>query len=161
MYLGLNTLFTLIAVYTTPGFPTSEIMLIIMLIFGPAAVFPSEAWGTNGILQLLNTTDFFADFMVFIGVVLPPIVALIIASVLAENPKDAFGAFAFSILLSCGVYAIVYGIGQGTSAVIYLMWVTDTALYGGIGTIIIIFMGGIVNSLFYGALAMLITKAGL
>jgi hypothetical protein len=138
-------------------------MYITLLIFAPAAAFPGVAWGANGILPLINgsPTDFTANFMVFIAAIIPPIVALIIASVLAENPKDAFGVLVISMLISCGIYALFLGIGQVSSAYIYLMWVDGIASYGYIGNIIIIFIAGIVNSFFYGAIAMFITKAGL
>ena len=159
----MNTLFALITAFTTPGFPTDDIIYITSLIFSPTTIFPSEAWGTSGILPLINgsPTDFTANFIVFLGLVVPPIGALIFASLLADKPKEAFGAIIISILLACTIYTILFGIGQGMSAVIAQMWADQTVLYGNLGTLIMILLGGIVNGLFYGAIGMFATKEGL
>ncbi|MFX0012545.1 MAG: hypothetical protein ACFE9R_19690 [Candidatus Hermodarchaeota archaeon] len=159
----MNTLFVLITAFTTPGFPIDDVIYITSLIFSPTTIFPSEAWGTSGIVPLINgnPTDFTANFMVFIGLVIPPIGALIFASLLADKPKEAFGAVVITILLACTIYTILFGIGQGMSAAIAQIWADQTVLYGTLGTLIMILLGGVVNGFFYGAIAMFATKEGL
>ena len=99
--------------------------------------------------------------MVFIGLVIPPIVALIFASLLADKPKEAFGAIVITILIACTIYTILFGIGQGLSGAIAQIWNDKTVLYGNLGTLVMILLGGIVNGFFYGAIGMFATKEGL
>jgi hypothetical protein len=41
------------------------------------------------------------------------------------------------------------------------MWIANATLYGNIGFIVLILLGGVINCLFYGCIAMLISKKGL
>ncbi|MBY9020441.1 MAG: hypothetical protein KGD67_05245 [Candidatus Lokiarchaeota archaeon] len=161
IYLGLNTVFTLVAVFTVAGFPTTDIMLIITMIFAPIFTFPGEAWSTSGILPLLTTTDISVDLMVFLGLILPPLIAIIVASFLGDSNKTVFGAWLTTALLSSVVYAILLGIGQLSSSYLAIDWFGKVVLYGELGTILVIFISGIANGLFYGCVAFIITKAGL
>ena len=161
IYLGLNTVFTLVAVFTVAGFPTTDIMLIITMIFAPIFTFPGEAWSTSGILPLLTTTDILVDLMVFLGLILPPLIAIIVASFLGDSNKTVFGAWLTTALLSSVVYAILLGIGQLSSSYLAIDWFGKVVLYGELGTILVIFISGIANGLFYGCVAFIIKKAGL
>ena len=161
IYLGLNTVFTLIAVFTVAGFPITDILFIITTIFAPIFTFPGAAWSTNGIVPLLTSTDFFTDFMLFLSLIVPPLVTVIVASFLGDNDKTVFGAWLLTALITCVVYAILLGIGQLSSAYIALDWFTKVASYGELGTILVVFTAGIANGLFYGCVAYIITKAGL
>jgi len=161
IYLGLNTVFTLIAVFTVVGFPTTDIMLIITMIFAPIFTFPGAAWSTDGIIPLLTSIDFFTDFMLFLGLVLPPLVTVIVASFLGDNDKTVFGAWLLTALITSVVYAILLGIGQLTSTSLALDWFAKVASYGELGTILVVFTSGIANGLFYGCVAYIITKEGL
>ncbi len=161
IYLGLNTVFTLVAVFTVVGFPTTDIMLIITMIFAPIFTFPGAAWSTEGIIPLLTSTDFFTDFMLFLGLVIPPLVTVIVASFLGDNNKTVFGAWLLTALITCVVYSILLGIGQLTSAYLAIDWFGKVASYGELGTILVVFTAGIANGLFYGCVAYIITKEGL
>ncbi len=161
IYLGLNTVFTLIAVFTVAGFPTTDIMLIITSIFAPIFTFPGAAWSSNGIVPLLTSTDFFTDFMLFMGLIVPPLVTVIVASFLGDNNKTVFGSWLLTALITCVVYAILLGVGQLSSAYLALDWFAKVALYGELGTILVVFTAGIANGLFYGCVTYLITKEGL
>ena len=161
IYLGLNTVFTLVAVFTVVGFPTTDIMLIITMIFAPIFTFPGAAWSTEGIIPLLTSTDFFTDFMLFLGLVIPPLVTVIVASFLGDNSKTVFGAWLLTALITCVVYSILLGIGQLTSAYLAIDWFGKVASYGELGTILVVFTAGIANGLFYGCVAYIITKEGL
>ena len=161
IYLGLNTVFALIAVFTLPGFPTTDIMLIITMIFAPIFTSPAAAWTTSGILPLITSTDILIDLMTFLGLVLPPLIAVIVASFLGDSNKTVFGAWLTTALLTTVVYAILLGIGQLSSPYLAIDWFGKVATYGELGTILVIFITGIVNGFFYGCVAFVITKAGL
>jgi len=161
IYLGLNTVFTLIAVFTVAGFPTTDTMLIVTMIFAPIFTFPGAAWSSNGIVPLLTSTDFFTDFMLFLGLILPPLVTVIVASFLGDSNKTVFGAWVLTALITCVVYSILLGVGQLVSANLALDWFAKVASYGELGTILVVFTSGIANGLFYGCVAYIITKEGL
>jgi len=161
IYLGLNTVFTLIAVFTVVGFPTTDIMLIITMIFAPIFTFPGAAWSTEGIIPLLTSIDFFTDFMLFLGLIIPPLVTVIVASRLGDNNKTVFGAWLLTALITCVVYSILLGTGQLVSPYLAVDWFGKVASYGELGTILVVFTAGIANGLFYGCVTYLITKEGL
>jgi len=161
IYLGLNTIFTLIAVFTVAGFPITDTMLIVTSIFAPIFTFPGAAWSTDGIVPLLTSADFLTDFMLFLGLVVPPLVTVIVASFLGDTNKTVFGAWFLTALITCVVYAILLGIGQLSSSYLAIDWFAKVASYGEVGTILVVFTAGMANGLFYGCVAYLITKEGL
>ena len=161
IYLGLNTVFMLFAFFTVPSFPTTDIMFIITMIFAPIFTFPGAAWTTSGILPLLTTTDLLTDLMMFLGLILPPLIAVIVASFLGDSNKTTFGAWLTTALLTAVVYAILLGVGQLSSAYLAIDWFGKVVTYGELGTILVIFIAGIVNGFFYGCVAYIISKAGL
>jgi hypothetical protein len=160
IYMGLNAVFTLIAMLIVPGFPTN-IMLILNNIFTPIFIFPGAAWSTNGILPLLTSTDFFPDFMLFLGLVVPPLVTVIVASFLGDRKKTVFRAWILTALITCIGYALLLVIGPVFSPNIANVWAAKVASYGELGTILVVFAAGIANGLFYSGVAYLITKEGL
>jgi len=161
IYLGLNSIFTLITVFTVAGFPITDIMLIISMIFAPIFTFPGAAWSTDGIVPLLTTTDFFTDLMLFLSLIVPPLVTVIVTSFLGDDDKTVFGAWFLTALITCVVYSLLLGIGQAISAYLAIDWTAKVASYGEIGTILIVYVAGIANGLFYGCVAYIITKEGL
>jgi hypothetical protein len=160
LYLVLNTVFVLVAVFTVPGFPITDITYIIALIFAPIFVTPSEAW-IGGVVGLINTVDLMTDLMAFLGLIIPPLVTIIVVAFIADNPKVSFGAWLGTALVSCVVYSILLGLGQGMSSYLAIEWFAQTALYGELGTILAIFFAGIINSFFYGAVAFILAREGL
>ena len=161
IYLGLNTVFTLIAVFTVVGFPTTDIMLIISMIFAPIFTFPGAAWSTDGILPLLTSTDLFTDIMLFLSLIVPPLLTVIVASFLGDSDKTVFGAWFLTALITCVVYAVLLGVGQLSSAYLAIDWFAKVAIYGELGTILVVFIAGFANGFFYGCVAYIITKEGL
>ena len=160
IYMGLNTVFTLIAMFTVPGFPTN-IMLIMTTLFEPIFTFPGAAWSTNGIVPLLTSTDFFTDFMLFLNLIVPPLVTVIVASFLGDRKKTVFRAWILTALITCLGYALLLGIGPLLSPNIANVWTAKVAIYGEIGTILIVIIAGIANGLFYDGVAFIITKEGI
>jgi len=160
IYTGLNAVFTLIAMFTVPGFHIN-IMVITNMIFAPIFTFPGAAWSTNGILPLFTSADFFIDFMVFLNLIVPPLVTVIVASFLGDSKKTVFRAWILTALITCVGYALLLGIGPLLSPNIANVWDAKVALYGEIGTILIVIIAGIANGLFYGGVVYIITKEGL
>jgi len=160
IYTGLNTVFTLIGMFTVPGFPTN-IMLILTTLFEPNFTFPGAAWSTNGIVPLLTSTDFFTDFMLFLNLIVPPLVTVIVASFLGDRKKIVFRAWILTALITCIGYALLLGIGPLLSPNIANVWAAKVASYGELGTILVVIIAGIANGLFYGGVAYIITKEGL
>lgn len=158
IYLGLNTVFMLIAMFTVPGYPSTDVWYLIVSVFAPIATYPGTAWVGSGIVPLLTTTDLVTDLMMFLSLVVPPFVALLVASFIGDNNLTGFGAWFLTAFLSCGLYAIFLGIGQGASAYLYLQWLAMEASYGLIGAILDIIMAGIVNGFFYGCICILLAK---
>ena len=66
VYLALNTVFVLIAMFTVPYFPATDVIFIVASIFSPIAMSPQLAWIDNGIVPLLSTTDLVTDLMLFL-----------------------------------------------------------------------------------------------
>lgn len=156
-YLVLNLVFVLIAVFTIPDFPTSDILYIITLIFAPIFVFPSEAWA-GGLATLITTTDIVADLFTFFAAIIPPLVAIILAAKLGEERDTGFNAWFITSLIFCVVFAILFGIGQLSSSFLALEWFSYTTIYGEIGTILAIFLAGIINGFFYGGIDLVIAR---
>jgi len=136
-------------------------MFIITMIFAPIFNSPAAAWTTSGILPLITSTDILIDLMTFLGLILPPLIAVIVASFLGDSNKTVFGAWLTTALLTAVVYTILLGIGQLSSPSLAIDWFGKVATYGELGTILVIFVAGIANGFFYGCVAFIITKAGL
>ena len=158
IYLGLNTVFMLIAMFTVVGYPATDFWYIIVSVFAPIATYPGAAWVEFGVVPLLAATDLLTDLMFFLSLVVPPLVALIVASFIGENNLTGFGAWFLTAFLSCSLYALFLGIGQVTSPLLYLQWVGIITSFGYVGGIINIMMAGIVNGFFYGCVAILLAK---
>ena len=158
IYLGLNTVFMLIAMFTVPGYPTTDVWYLVVSVFAPIYSSPAAAWVESGIVPLLSTTDFITDLMIFLSLVVPPFVAIIVASLVGDNNLTGFGAWFLTAFLSCALYALFLGLGQGTSPYLYLQWIGMTISFTAVGAILNIIMVGIVNGFFYGCICILLAK---
>ncbi|MHA1194448.1 MAG: hypothetical protein ACTSP9_19560 [Promethearchaeota archaeon] len=158
VYLGLNSVFMLIAMFTVVGYPATDVWYIVVSVFAPIYASPGAAWIESGIVPLLSTTDLITDLMFFLSLVVPPFVAIIVASLIGDNNLTAFGAWFLTAFLSCSLFAILLGIGQVTSPYLYIQWNGMTTSFGSIGAILNIIMAGIVNGFFYGCIAILLSK---
>ena len=158
IYLGLNTVFMLIAMFTVTGYPAADVWYLVCAVFAPIATFPGAAWVEVGIVPLLNSTNLVVDLMYFLSLVVPPIVTLIVAAFLGDNNFTGFGAWFLTAFLSTALYSIFLGVGQTSSENLYLLWNVMLISYGALGGIINIMMAGVVNGFFYGCICILITK---
>jgi hypothetical protein len=158
LYLVLNTIFTFIAYFTVSGFPTTDIWYIVASIFAPIAVYPGAAWIDSGLAPLMSTPASIMVWVVFLGLVIPPIITFIVAGVIGDNQFTGFGAWFLTAFISCCLYAVFLGIGQATSTQLYLIWSGLLTEYGAIAAIINIIFAGVVNGFFYGCMSSLITS---
>ncbi|MBY9004249.1 MAG: hypothetical protein KGD73_09785 [Candidatus Lokiarchaeota archaeon] len=157
IYLGLNTVFMLIAMFTVTGYPADDVWYLVCAVFAPIAIYPGAAWVEFGIAPLLVASNL-TTIMYFISLIVPPFLALLVAAFIGENNLTGFGAWFLTAFLSCSLYAIFLGIGQGTSALLYLQWLGMTTSIGLVGGILDIFMAGVVNGFFYGCICILLAK---
>ncbi len=158
IYIGLNALFVLIAMFTVVGYPMSDVFYIIAGFFSPIAIIPGVAWTDNGIVGLINATDILTVLIIFLGLVIPPLVAVIVGAKLGDNNQTGFGAWFTTALLVSGIYAIIFGVGQLYSANLGVVWFDLVNSFGEVGTILSIFIAGVVNGFFYGCISLLLAN---
>ena len=156
IYLALNTVFVLIAMFTNPLFPSTDVIYIIASIFSPIATNPQLAWMDNGIVPLMSSYDSLMVWMTFLGLIVPPLVSLIVAAMIGDNQFTGFGAWFVTAFLSSCLFIIFLAVGQSGST--YTLWGDLISNYGTMGAMISIFFAGIVNGFFYGCICALITK---
>ncbi|MEJ2296256.1 MAG: hypothetical protein P8Y23_16025, partial [Candidatus Lokiarchaeota archaeon] len=141
IYLGLNALFMLAAIFLVPGYPGTDALYLLAAVFSPISIAPSTAWIGSGIVGLINAGDIVVVLMVFLGLIIPPLISIIVAAKIGETNQTGFGAWFTVALLSCGIYAIILGIGQTipiAGANLYLDWVALITVYGDLGAILAI-----------------------
>jgi hypothetical protein len=160
VYLGLNTVFVLISMFTVPGYPMSDALYVTAAVFAPIINYPGQAWIDLGIVNLVNTTELtiLSDTLLFLSVIIPPVVATILAARIGENVNTGFGAWFTTALVSCGIFVFLIGIGQLSSPYLYLQWLNYTLLYGNLGAVFAVLLAGLINGLFYGGIALLLSK---
>ena len=160
IYIGLNALFVLLAIFLVAGYPATDILYIIAGFFSPIAIIPGVAWTDNGIVGLINATplEIVSILMIFLGLIIPPLVAIIVGARLGDNNQTGFGAWFTTALLASGVYAILFGIGQLYSANLGVIWFDLVNSFGEVGTIISVFIAGVVNGFFYGCISLILAN---
>ena len=159
VYLGLNAVFVLITMFTSESFPTTDILYIIAAIFFPISVVPGNAWIGSGVVGLITAGDSIVTVLLtFLWLIIPPLVAIVVGARLGENSQTGFGAWFTVALLSCGVYAMLLGLGQVSSPYLALSWFDLTVVYGELGAILAIFIAGIINGFFYGCISLLLAN---
>lgn len=164
IYLGLNTVFVLISVYAVPTSPmylTTDVWLIVTSIFMPIFVAPWDAWiHPSGIVGIMTSADLLGSLMLFLGLVIPPVVAGIVAAKLGDSQMGAFSAWFFTALLTCVLYLLFLALGFSLqlSASLEILWLSYAVTYGELGAIIAIFLSGIINGFFYGSFTLLLAK---
>jgi hypothetical protein len=158
IYIGLNALFVLIAMFTVAGYPMTDVFYIIAGFFSPIAVIPGVAWTDNGIVGLITTADILTTIIIFLGLIIPPLVAVIVGAKFGDNNQTGFGAWLTTALLASGIYAILFGIGQLSSANLGVIWFDLVNSFGEVGTILSIFIAGVVNGFFYGCISLLLAN---
>ncbi|MFX0024828.1 MAG: hypothetical protein ACFE8M_00315 [Candidatus Hermodarchaeota archaeon] len=161
IYLGLNLVFALIIVYSSPlaSVPDAPI-LIISFMFGPITTSPAVAWVDQGIIALIQTTDPLLDVMMFLYYVVPPILTVIISGTIADSTTIAFMSWLLTALVCIAVYAIIIGVfgSNPTSTLYFLVYVYLLYYYGPTDLYIAMILFGILNLFLYGCVSFLVTR---
>ncbi|MHA2431212.1 MAG: hypothetical protein ACXACC_09325 [Promethearchaeota archaeon] len=161
VYLGLNLVFALIIVFSSPlaSVPDAAV-LIISLMFGPITTSPAVAWVDQGIISLIQTTDPLTDIMMFLYYVVPPILTVIISGIIADSTTIAFLSWLLIALISIVVYVIIIGVvgSSPTSTLYFLVYVNLWFLYGPTDLYIAMILFGLLNIFLYGCISFLVTR---
>lgn len=158
VYLALNFLFVLVAMFTVPGYPATDIWYIITALFMPIFASPAEAWITSGIVGIINSADLVASLLTFLGLVIPPLIASILVARLGDSQNGAFGAWFITACVSSAVFLLLMIFGSYSSVALQATWAGYVAIYGDIGTILAILITGVINGFFYGCITLLLSK---
>ena len=146
-YVGLNFLFIIIS-YTVSGdlntifsSITSDPLILLLILFGPIVYFPGEVFQ---LIVMQIEFGFTADLLIlYIGYIISPFVASLVAGRMGENKGGSFGGW-FLTSIASAVAMAVFGFISVPSA--------STT------TLILVLINGIVNGIFYGCFALLFTK---
>jgi hypothetical protein len=171
IYLGLNALFMLAAIFLVPGYPATDWLYLLASVFFPISIAPNNAWISftpssawipgSGIVGLIIAGDIVPVLMIFLWLIIPPLIAIIVAARIGETNQTGFGAWFTVALLSCGIYAIILGIGQTiplAGSNLNLDWAALISVYGDLGAILAIFITGVINGFFYGCICLLLAN---
>ncbi|MGB5910255.1 MAG: hypothetical protein WBH31_03565 [Promethearchaeia archaeon] len=165
IYLGLNAVFALLAVYVGP-LPDDDPLLIITLIFAPVYIWPyvtpDFAWITGltnmfkyEALGLELTTVIFS----FLGMILPSLLAVIIGGLLSDTSNGAFVSWFLTAQISGIVYMIIMVAAHESSLYLnFFLWDTLIFLFGPNDLYFALIISGIINGFFYGCISYLVTR---
>ena len=158
IYLGLNAVFLVVAIFFSPAFPMDDIFFIVSALFSPIINTP----GSTFIVAISLITVF--DLVVllsFLAVIVPPLVAVIVSARLGDSGKISFLAWFLTAVISCVVYILLLILGQDASLILGIAWAAFEFVYGFIGAILYVIIAGVVNGIFYGCFSFLFGKGGL
>lgn len=158
IYLGLNAVFLVVAIFISPAFPIDDIFFIVSALFSPIINTP----GSTFIVAISLITVF--DLVVvlsFLAVIVPPLVAVIVSARLGDSGKISFLAWFLTAVISCVVYILLLILGQDASLILGIAWAAFEYVYGFIGAILYVIIAGVVNGIFYGCFSFLFSKGGL
>jgi len=158
IYLGLNAVFLVVAIFISPAFPIDDIFFTISALFSPIINTP----GSTFIVAISLITVF--DLVVvlsFLAVIVPPLVAVIVSARLGDSGKISFLAWFLTAVISCVVYILLLILGQDASLILGIAWAAFEYVYGFIGAILYVIIAGVVNGIFYGCFSFLFSKGGL
>ncbi len=161
IYLGLNLVFALIIVYSSPLATVPDAaVLIISLMFGPITTSPAVAWVDQGVISLIQTTDPLIDTVMFLYYIVPPILTVIISGLIADSTTIAFLSWLLIALICIVVYVIIIGVvgSDPTSTLYFLVYVNLWFLYGPTDLYIAIILFGLLNIFLYGCVSFLVTR---
>ncbi len=158
IYLGLNAVFLVVSIIISPAFPLDDIYYVISALFSPIIITP----GSSFMMVIALTAGFdLVDFLSFLTVIVPPLVAVIIGARLGDSGKTSFLAWFLTAVISCVVYLLILILGQDASPILGAAWASFELLYGFIGAILFMIIAGVVNGIFYGCFSFLFSKGGL
>ncbi len=145
-FIGLNFLFVIIAgtingtLATLFGMISSDPLSIIGILFGVIVYMPGTVVNGIYVTIYLGTFDYF--LILFIGYLVSPFVASLVAGRTGDSKGGSFGGWMIAALISSAAMAVLAFIQLAPIVVI-------------IGYI----LSGVVNGIFYGCFALLFSKA--
>ncbi len=142
IYLGLNAVFLVVSIIISPAFPLDDIYFVISALFSPIITTP----GSSFMMVIALTAGFdLVDFLSFLAVIVPPLVAVIIGARLGDSGKTSFLAWFLTAVISCVVYLLILILGQDASPILGIAWASFEFFYGFIGAILFVIIAGVVN----------------
>ncbi|MFW9771884.1 MAG: hypothetical protein ACFFA2_04490 [Promethearchaeota archaeon] len=168
IYLGLNLVFALIMVYSSPilsAQPDVGIYIIAMM-FGPITTSPSVAWIDSGIISLIQSFQLGGDpltaTILFLYYIIPPLLTVIIGGAIADSTSIAFLSWLLVAIISIIAYILIIvfaGSNPLVSPSLYfgiytLLWF----LYGPTDLYIAMILFGLLNIFLYGCVSFLVTR---
>ena len=148
-FIGLNFLFVIIAgtidgtLNLLFGMISSDPLSIIGILFGPIVYMPGTV--VNGIYATIYMGTFDSFLITFIGYLVSPFVAALVAGRTGDSKGGSFGGWMIAALISSGAMAVLAFIQLAPIVVMVVI----------IGYI----LSGVVNGIFYGCFALLFSKA--
>ncbi len=156
IYILLNTVFLVVSIFISPGFPLSDIFFVVSALFSPIISTPGIT--LMGVITLIAAFDL-VEFLSFLSLLVPPLGAVIVGARLGDNGKISFFSWFLTAVISCVVYLLLLILG--VSPLLVTVWAGLQLLFGGfIGAILYVIIGGVVNGIFYGCFSFLFKKGG-
>lgn len=158
IYIGLNAVFLVVSIFISPAFPLSDIYFVVSTLFSPIISTPGVSFM---VVIALITTFNLVVFLSFLVLIVPPLVAVIVGARLGDTGKISFLSWFLTAVISSVVYLLLLILNQGASPYLGIVWASFISLFGFIGAILYIIIGGVVNGIFYGCFSFLFGKGGL
>ena len=156
IYIGLNAVFLVIAIFLAPGFPLDDIFYIISSLFGKPRITPDSALVIA--IYLPFAPDLIIGLFSLLAITIPPLVAVIIGARIGDSGKISFLSWFLTAVLSSIVYFLLVFFGQDASLNLLSLWSSFEFIYGYIGAILYMIIGGVVNGFFYGCFSFLFSR---
>ncbi|MHA2288743.1 MAG: hypothetical protein ACXABG_08140 [Promethearchaeota archaeon] len=144
-----------ISIFLTP-FPLDDILLIVSTLFSPIVNTPDTALLGFGTLHL--APDLLMALLSLLAIIIPPLIAAIVAGRLGDSSKVSFLAWFLTAVISSVVFLLLAFFAPGVSLTLGTLWPSLVLLYGVFGTILYFIVPAIVNGFFYGCIAFLASR---
>jgi len=93
-----------------------------------------------------------------LAITIPPLVAVIIGARIGDSGKISFLSWFLTAVLSSIVYFLLVFFGQDASLNLLSLWISFEFIYGYIGAILYMIIGGVIIGFFYGCFSFLFSK---
>jgi hypothetical protein len=154
--IGLNFLFVIIAETISGNLNllfsdiSNNPLIILLIFFGPLVSMPGSVFGS--IFTQVSSGMIDSMLIQYIGFIVSPFVASLIAGRVGENKGGSFGGWMIVAMISAAVLGILAFISPATLSY-YSIPLADPSL-----VLISFLMSGAVNGVFYGCFSLLFTK---
>ena len=155
-FIGLNFLFIIIAETISGNLNllfsniSSNPLIILLIFFGPMVNMPGSVFSLIYAQIFSGMVD--SMLIQYIGFIVSPFIASLIAGRMGENKGGSFGGWMITTMISALALGILAFVSPATLSY-YSIPVTDPSL-----VLISFLMSGAVNGVFYGCFSLLFTK---